>query len=617
MLLVCGLVFSHRGAGQATGAISKEAYAVDILTAPGAPKDLRFSALPTNQIAFAATVSKDGSLLAYCTPANSGIAIRLRDMHLATERQLLGPVSAECRGMALADDSQSLFYSLKLNGADTANIYRFSFPDGPPSLVAQDVQTPFTVNPRGDSVAFLRRLPNPKRPETPLVQLIIAHADHSGERAAVQSEGDTSPVLAGPDWSPSGDQTVFAHSELINGTHLALLDVATGHQHPLGDARWTAIQRIHWMRDNTGLAILGVGETQGKQRTSIRPSLWFVKYPFTFGRGARQIFDDPSEFFGLSSTVTGDLITTATVPDYSVDVVSLEDQTSIRRVHPKVPRASYESLTWVSSSDLAALSAPAIQGDPWKVVRFSASRGSSPPARAEPEILRCATSTPVAVGSAVQSREAPTGSQTVAIQKLNLDALETSSPCLPNGKRSAVHLYAPPPPPAEGIRAVSQKARVETIPLVGISPNLKLEVVPLIEQVFQAALSPDGNFVATFEVPSAKSDPARVLLYDAQRNRLLATFTLPGTAANLAPVASLGWAPGGKAIAFLLQNDGHSNLWTLPFISANPSAPGKVTQLTHLREGLLTGFSFSPDGREVAFSYNDLHYYVLDIAGVR
>jgi Tol biopolymer transport system component len=140
---------------------------------------------------------------------------------------------------------------------------------------------------------------------------------------------------------------------------------------------------------------------------------------------------------------------------------------------------------------------------------------------------------------------------------------------------------------------------------------------PLNAQVFQAALSADGNLAATFEIPTSRTDPARLLVYDARRNHLLATIDLPGTAADLVPGANLAWTPDGKGVAFLLQRDGHSNLWIQAFSSPNPGAHLPATQLTHLREGLLTGFAFSPAGTQVAFSYDLMHFYVLDIAGVR
>lgn len=618
VLTLAGITVAANGAGpcpqlfaqgnlvaQSGPAVVSSPRSVDILVAPTAPKDLHVTALPTDQIAFAAAISRDGSSLAYCTPATNGIAIRLRDLRLATERQLIGPVSAECRGIVLADDGQWLFYSLKLNGAETANIYRFALPVGPPSLLAQNVQTLFTINPKGDSAAFLRRVPNPKRPKTFLTQLIIAHADHSPERVAAtdNSVDNSHPVLAGPAWSPSGDQIAFARVEFINGIHLALLDVANGHQHSVGITRWTTIKQIHWMRGNTGLAVLGVGEIQAGQRMSIRPSLWFVAFPFSLTRDAQQITDDPAEFLGLNSTFASDLIVPASVPEFSVDVLPLADQSNVLHLHANLPRARYDDLAWTSPTQLAAAFAPAILGNPWKLVKFSSAPGPSPIPHPEPEILHCTARTPLTVGSAVQNREASIGGLTVALDELNANALADASACLPDGRRAAVHLYAPPD---------LQKGVI-----VGASAAARVVSFPLNAQVFQAALSADGNLAATFEIPTSRTDPARLLVYDARRNHLLATIDLPGTAADLVPGANLAWTPDGKGVAFLLQRDGHSNLWIQAFSSPNPGAHLPATQLTHLREGLLTGFAFSPAGTQVAFSYDLMHFYVLDIAGVR
>jgi Tol biopolymer transport system component len=578
---------------------------VQILTAQGAPKDISFYAILTDKIAFAAAISRDGKLLAYCNPASGGSEIRLRDLPSGMEHLLVGPVQAQCEDIVLADDGQLLFYSLKLNGADSANIYRFALPDGPASLVAQDVQTTFTVSPKGDSVAFLRRVPNPKRPKAWLSQLIVARTDHSAERVAAtdNSVDNNHPALAGPAWSPSGDQIAFARVEFINGIHLALLDVASGHQHSLGNTRWTAIKQIHWMRGNTGLAVLGVGEIRAGRRTSFQPSLWFVAFPFSLTKDAQQITDDPASFFDLSSTSATDLIVPTSVPEYSVDIVPMADQSNVVHLHPNLPRARYQDLAWVSSTELGVAFPPEVAADPWKIIKFSAAPGSSPAPHAEPEILRCAARTPLTIGSAAKNREATIGGLTVALEELNAVVLSDTCACLPDGRRTAIYPYAP-------------ASRLEGV-LVGGSAAARVASVPLNAQVFQAALSSDGDLAATFEVPSAKTDPARLLVYDARRNHLLATIDLPGSAADLVPGANLAWAPDGKGVAFLLQRDGHTNLWVQPFSSANLGAQLPATQLTHLREGLLTGFAFSPDGRQVAFSYDLVHFYVLGIAGVR
>jgi len=62
------------------------------------------------------------------------------------------------------------------------------------------------------------------------------------------------------------------------------------------------------------------------------------------------------------------------------------------------------------------------------------------------------------------------------------------------------------------------------------------------------------------------------------------------------PVSSHArWMPGGKALAFVRNQGGVSNLWAYDLQTA------KITRLTDFREDQIMNFAWSPDGKQVAF----------------
>jgi Tol biopolymer transport system component len=58
----------------------------------------------------------------------------------------------------------------------------------------------------------------------------------------------------------------------------------------------------------------------------------------------------------------------------------------------------------------------------------------------------------------------------------------------------------------------------------------------------------------------------------------------------------VGWTADGRGIAMLDDRSGVPNLWTLPF----DGSPGK--QITHFHQSEIHGFSWSPDGKQIALS---------------
>jgi len=85
----------------------------------------------------------------------------------------------------------------------------------------------------------------------------------------------------------------------------------------------------------------------------------------------------------------------------------------------------------------------------------------------------------------------------------------------------------------------------------------------------------------------------------------LQTFDAPFSA------ESFRFTPDNKAIAFMLTRDRATNIWE------QPMSGGDIVQLTHFTSGRMFAFSFSPDGKHLAFSRGARKTDVVMMSGFR
>jgi Tol biopolymer transport system component len=202
------------------------------------------------------------------------------------------------------------------------------------------------------------------------------------------------------------------------------------------------------------------------------------------------------------------------------------------------------------------------------------------------------------MGGLTLPRDVAQGDVTKEIQSLDLRTLDNLPACLPDGKPAAFYVHGIPPVDIQF--AKGDYVRSDTVA----------------NEIYFASLSPDGTFAAAFQVPKKSSDPPQIILFDAKGDRTRATFELPGTTANLVPFSNLAWTSNGAAVVFLLQENGNANLWMQLIDSSNPKRHAPPTQITHLKEGLYTGFAISPDGKRAALAHNAGKPFIVRLSGV-
>ncbi len=596
-VLAAPLVFSFQSNAQSNSAAAPKPIPVGL--ASGAPKSLQFFPVPTTEKAPEAAISLDGKSLAYCHPVGEGCALTLRNLETGDEKELLKVPRGRCEQIAFAADSDLLFYTLRPGLRSPQTAYRLSLAGGPPAFVAHGVESRIAVSPGAKAIAFLR-----KDAASGNLQIVEAQTDGSGERVLTQSAGDDTILSAGPAWSPEGTEIAFARQNRWDGPHLFALDVASGHVKEIGGSLWTSVSEIYWLADNTGLALMGEGPPVANGISYRRAHLWYVEYP---SGHARQLTNDEASIWSFSAPASGSpLYAILGLPEYSVTIAPLDPDDSIstplspHMVLPLPAMCRHQPVTWVSQSELGVLCLASRVGEAPKVVTVSASSAGNPPVLSEQKPLRCAAKNPKFVSYLRTSGSDRSTPSAIGNEVINEGMLAMLPPCLANGRQSAYVLQ-----PAEPPQLPSKLPNGE---YSSITPPRKEGARP-------AALSPDGKLIAAFSEPDVYG-ATRLLIYDGKGDHALASYGIPSGPGTSLMREAIRWTPDGFSVAYLLH-DKSTNVWEQRVDIANPSQPTPPVQVTHLKEGIFSGFDISPDGKQVALDVTLDQSGVVRIVGFR
>ncbi len=107
-------------------------------------------------------------------------------------------------------------------------------------------------------------------------------------------------------------------------------------------------------------------------------------------------------------------------------------------------------------------------------------------------------------------------------------------------------------------------------------------------KAWRCALSPDGQLLAANYFDDTTGN-WKIIVFPSAGGQAVGIFEAPGNAWR-----SLGWAPDGQSVLYIITQNSISNLWQQPL---NGTAPTQVTSFTRHR---LYDFAWSPDGKQLA-----------------
>src|SRR5579863_6279051 len=532
-----------------------------------------------------AAISPDGKYVVHVIEDAGKQSLWVRQVTTANNVQIVPPAAVVYFGMTFSGDGNYVYYVTAGKNETQALLYQVPVLGGTPRKLVEDVDDPIALSPDGAQIAFARFYP-PNGTD----DLTVAKADGSDQHVVASRKlparyaASWFGLSAGPSWSPDGRTVATLAFESVGAAQWSLVGVPapSGAEKTISSHRWSSSGRVAWLGDGSGLVL-----DAADQSSSLAPQLWYVAYP---SGEARRITNDLNRYFGVSLTADSSaLVTVQSEISSSIWAVSQGDTVSARRLTSG--SGTSEGLTGLVSlpnGGVLYTSNASGHGDIW-----SMNADGSSPAQLT---VNAGNNTEPAVssdGRIVVFSSDRNGHRN--IWSMNIDG--SSPKQLTNGNADFIPQITP-----DGKWLLYQsdsagKLRVLKQPLDGGTPQ------PLIDRtVTNPTISPDGKWVA-------------VNAFDEVAGRFGIAY-MPIDGGELTKVSYLidsafGWSPDSKAVLYVDNKNGVSNLMSQPLDGHPPR------QVTNFTDGTIFNFAWSPDGKQLFLARGAINSDVVLINNVK
>jgi len=538
---------------------------------------VKMSRLITEGNAMGAVISPDGKYLAYVIEDSQGQSLWIRHLPTSSNVCIVQPSRVQYWGTTFAPDGNHIYYCTFDSTKPHENLYRVPILGGPSTLLPVETNSSISFSPDGKEFTYV--LPR-SGGET---HLMVADADGTGIRTIARS---TQPDFfltypAGPAWSPDGRTIVcsLATSD-INGLNCRLVGVrvADGEQTSITSNYWNYIGQSVWLNDGTGILFTATE----------RPGTQNQIYLLSVATGqTRRVTNDLSDYRGVSLTSN------------SSSVVAVQRNVASRLL---VTSGEHQRVSKEIASETGELAQLGFC-DNGRIV-FSSNASGEPalysisPTGTERKQLPIANLSDLGFAITPDGRKViytSTRAGTINLWKLDSEsgataqltsgAAENRPQCSPDGRWV---IYE------SGIGNVTRT--LWKIPVEGGEPHQLTDF-----HAIRPTVSPDGNWIAFFFIDRTRGNsPWRIGLISSEGGEMILSFDIPATVVS----RFLNWTPDSKAVAYINDPGGTSNVW------AQPIAGGSPKQITNFDSERILAFDWSADGHYFVYSHAAESSYV-------
>lgn len=224
-----------------------------------------------------AVISPNGKYLAPVKEKDAGQSLNLRQIENGNTIEIVPKINGNFIGAAFSPDSEQIYYSVYENSEpnkfSVGTLYKLPIPGGASQKILSDIDSPPSLSPDKNRIAFMRR--NPESKET---VLIIAEIDGKNERILAVRQGEEAFTNAGAAWSPDGKalSTTVNHFENDKkSVQVAVVNVETGEQKIVSRQNWNWAGQTVWRKDGKGIIVAAYRETS----PTLSDELWLIAYP--------------------------------------------------------------------------------------------------------------------------------------------------------------------------------------------------------------------------------------------------------------------------------------------------------------------------------------------------
>ena len=533
--------------------------------------DVRLTRLTNSGNAIDATISPDGKYIVYVLSDRSKQSLYIRQVSTANDKEIFPPASIGFFGVTFSPDGTELYYALKQN-LDAGTLYRIPVLGGTPVKVLERIDGPISFSPDGKQFVFVRG----NYPGQGDSALIIANIDGTGERtlAVRKTPQHFSPLFfTGPSWSPDGKIVASSLAAVGGRSRVVGFSVDDGSEIELSPESWLFAARVQWLPDMTGLLVIAGDHPASAQ-------VWIMNYPD--GR-VRRVTNDLNSYRAIGLTQDGKKATSVQSQGLINIWVAPEGDSSRAVRLPTGNVSSFFALTgnnvgWAPDGRIVFVSNEGGSADIWiantdgsnrKQLTANDSTNVSPMVTADGRYV-------VWVSWDGNKRN---------VWRMNLDG---SNPVrLTSGLSDS---YPDVTPDSRWVIYTALDGHKPTLWKVSIDGGTPVQVTD--HTALTGSVSPDGRFIA-FAYPEspdpfAPPNRVRVIPFDGSAND--EAFEVPATSTVSAVIK---WSHDGKSILYTATVNNVTNIWSQPLDGGPPK------QITHFNDSLMTGFSWTRDGKQL------------------
>jgi Tol biopolymer transport system component/DNA-binding winged helix-turn-helix (wHTH) protein len=515
-----------------------------------------------------ATISPDGKYFTYHEPDGKMYRMYVQQTGQSTRHEIVAASERIPLTKTFTPDSQYIYFLAKDSISTPGSLYRVPTLGGPVTKIVAEIDSGVSFSPDGREMVYYRHDKDGAR-------FVTKASDGSGDEKVIYQ---TTPGLGYAAWSPDG-RSIVIQSEakregLTSACSLAAVDLETTKVSPLSDELWDTCARMEWAPGGQGLYMIGtrLGETM----TTRREQVFYISYPQ--GK-SRKVTHDGSRHQWSSLGVTS---------DGAVLAVPFNRSSQIWAMSPDGKSRSASQLTNGHSdgrSGIASLADGRIG-----------------------YIARNAENVNVWIMNQDGSDQRPITDSPNAIEELRpgADGRYLVFSAMTDDKRSHLHRVNTD---GTGLRQITTGEGREIDSSISndgkwiaydsaITAGTKVDI-SLWKQSLEDGqrislnrndcqmphFSPDDKYI------SCVRDQKDILILSSVDGTLIRTISVP-QAVTLSHSINFGarWTPDGKAVAYIVNEKGISNIWV------HPVNGGPAERLTDFTGGSIYHFAYSLDG---------------------
>src|SRR5215813_13733628 len=542
-------------------------------------QSFKITRLTNTGTAVDAVISPDGRYVVHAVHDFGKQSLWVRQVNTTSNVQIVPPAEVRYLGMTFSRDGDYVYYVTREGVSPQGNLFQIPVLGGTPRKLIEDIDTPPGFSPDQKRLSFIRNV-------TSESHLVVSNADGSSEQNLATLKRPDSFLYnqaRGPAWSPDGKIIVcgIERTDTSGSYHtVGMVSASDGTVKTLTASRWNSIRRMAWLADGTGLLMVA-GDTPANAESQ---QVFYVSYP---EGSVRQVTNDLNNYYGMS--LKADSSAFATVQRVAVANIW---------VAPATDTSSARQISF-GGSKVDGIGGLAFAPD-GRIVYFSNAGGNpdlwsmSPDGSAQRHLISNARLPAVSRdGHYVAFISSRTGANYV--WRMDPDG--------GNLKQLSSEIV-------DDIPDFSSDSRWVLIALYNSYAIIKVSVdgtesVQLTEGqiVYASQVSPDGKLMACSYRESLGAR-YQLAIFSFEGGKPLKAFDLPRTAV----IRPYRWAPDGRAIHYIVNNGGVSNIWSQPVDGGPPK------QLTNFKSDLIFWFDWSRDGKQLALSRGTLNSDVVLIS---